>query len=89
MEITCADCGCLVERGIVIVPCDQHPDCCCGALPLLDAVDPMLEGKHPAERTEDRALAPARGVAPALDGPHAFDEPADDREQQVQANDPQ
>jgi hypothetical protein len=32
MEITCADCGCLVERGVIVRPCDKHPDCCCGDL---------------------------------------------------------
>ena len=34
MEITCAECGCLVDRGEIVTPCDQHPDCCCGELPL-------------------------------------------------------
>jgi aminoglycoside 6'-N-acetyltransferase len=29
VELTCADCGCLVERGVVITPCDRHPACCC------------------------------------------------------------
>lgn len=34
MEITCADCGCLVERGVVVTPCDRHPSCCCAHLPV-------------------------------------------------------
>lgn len=29
MEIVCAECGCLVERGVIIKPCEQHPGCCC------------------------------------------------------------
>jgi len=33
MEIACADCGCLVDRGMVIRPCDRYPSCCCGELP--------------------------------------------------------
>jgi len=33
VEITCADCGCLVDRGIVITPCDRYPTCCCAHLP--------------------------------------------------------
>ena len=33
MEITCADCGCLVDRGVVIVACAAYPNCCCTELP--------------------------------------------------------
>jgi hypothetical protein len=33
MEVYCAGCGCLVERGIRIVPCGS-PQCCCRELPL-------------------------------------------------------
>jgi hypothetical protein len=29
VEIACADCGCLVDRGVVIKPCAIYPDCCC------------------------------------------------------------
>ena len=32
MEIACADCGCIIERGIVLVRCG-NPDCCCRDLP--------------------------------------------------------
>jgi hypothetical protein len=32
MEITCADCGCLVDRGVIIQRCETHPDCCCHEL---------------------------------------------------------
>ena len=33
MEIACADCGCLVERGVVVTPCARYPACCCAHLP--------------------------------------------------------
>lgn len=36
MEMTCADCGCLVDRGVIIRPCDEHPDCCCRDLAVRD-----------------------------------------------------
>jgi hypothetical protein len=29
MEMTCAECGCLVDRGVIVTPCEKHPDCCC------------------------------------------------------------
>ena len=32
MQVTSADCGCLVDRGVVLRPCDKHPNCCCGEL---------------------------------------------------------
>lgn len=32
MEIICAECGCLVDRGEVIRRCDTQ-DCCCKDLP--------------------------------------------------------
>jgi hypothetical protein len=32
MELRCADCWCLVDRGEVIERCSE-PDCCCGNLP--------------------------------------------------------
>ena len=35
MEILCAECGCLVERGSVITRCGR-PDCCCAPLPDAD-----------------------------------------------------
>ena len=34
MEITCADCGCLVDRGVIVTACAAHPDCCCRDLPV-------------------------------------------------------
>jgi hypothetical protein len=32
VAITCADCGCVVERGVVLVRC-ADPECCCRDLP--------------------------------------------------------
>jgi hypothetical protein len=34
MEIACAGCGCVVDRGEIVQPGDTYPDCCCGHLPL-------------------------------------------------------
>ena len=34
MAITCAECGCLVDRGVIVTPCDAYPECCCTDLPL-------------------------------------------------------
>jgi len=32
VEIACADCGCIVDRGAVLVRCGD-PNCCCRDLP--------------------------------------------------------
>ena len=32
MQIACAECGCVVDRGIIVEPCAKHPDCCCSQL---------------------------------------------------------
>jgi hypothetical protein len=29
MEIICADCGCVVDRGVIIELCEKHPGRCC------------------------------------------------------------
>lgn len=34
MEIVCADCGCLVDRGVRVTVCAVGPDCCCQDLPI-------------------------------------------------------
>jgi len=34
MEITCAECGCRVESGVIIERCEEHPSCCCRHLPV-------------------------------------------------------
>jgi len=33
MEISCAECGCLVDQGVRIIPCDSA-ECCCLGVPL-------------------------------------------------------
>jgi hypothetical protein len=35
MEIACAGCGCVVDRGVIIERCESHPSCCCGELLVL------------------------------------------------------
>jgi len=30
MLMTCAECGCVVDRGVVARACPRAPDCCCG-----------------------------------------------------------
>jgi hypothetical protein len=37
MEITCADCGCRVDRGTIVERCEKQPGCCCDDLPLREA----------------------------------------------------
>jgi hypothetical protein len=37
VEFYCAGCGCLVERGVRLIPC-EGPECCCFELPV---VEPM------------------------------------------------
>ena len=37
MKVACPECGCVVDEGVVIVPCADYPDCCCGDLPACDA----------------------------------------------------
>jgi hypothetical protein len=39
MEINCADCGCLVERGAIVTPCVAYPNCCCAELSVRDSED--------------------------------------------------
>ena len=45
---------------------------------------PMPEREHPAEGAQDGTATPAVRGTTAFDGAHAFDEPTDDREEQIQ-----
>jgi hypothetical protein len=36
----CADCGCLVDRGVRLIPCDES-ECCCVDLPVAPPMDTM------------------------------------------------
>ena len=33
IEIGCAECGCIVNTGVRVIPCGK-PDCCCRHLPV-------------------------------------------------------
>jgi hypothetical protein len=33
MKVSCADCGCVVDKGVRLVPCGKR-DCCCQHLPV-------------------------------------------------------
>ena len=62
MEIACAECGCLVERGLIIKPCDEYPDCCCTDLPLgarepAEETEPVVQSPPPA--SDERRIFPA------------------------------
>jgi hypothetical protein len=34
VNIACAECGCVVDTGVIVAPCPHHPDCCCTELPV-------------------------------------------------------
>ena len=34
MNIICAECGCLVDCGVITEPCDKYPARCCTDLPV-------------------------------------------------------
>jgi hypothetical protein len=38
VEQTCAGCGCLVEEGVRLIPCDT-PECCCLELPIAEPME--------------------------------------------------
>ena len=33
VKVSCADCGCVVDKGVRLVPCGKS-DCCCQHLPV-------------------------------------------------------
>jgi hypothetical protein len=37
MRMGCADCGCVVDRGVRVEVCDHEERCCCAALPRCDS----------------------------------------------------
>lgn len=40
MQVECAECGCKVDRGVIVAACSNYPTCCCGTLPRdLEAID--------------------------------------------------
>lgn len=40
----CADCGCVVNRGVIVRACDQYPDCCCRELSVKKDISDSQEG---------------------------------------------
>jgi hypothetical protein len=32
MNVTCAECGCVGDRGVIIEACEKYPRCCCESL---------------------------------------------------------
>ena len=54
MTIACADCGCLVDRGIRVESCPDS-DCCCRHLPVATADDEAAQ--RPTWTTAREALA--------------------------------
>ncbi len=56
VTIACADCGCLVDRGIRVESC-ADPDCCCRHLPVATADDPTENSRDPVVVLPDPSLA--------------------------------
>jgi len=52
VPVACADCGCLVERGVRVESC-HRPDCCCEALPTRDDLDRVAAALRHALETRD------------------------------------
>jgi hypothetical protein len=52
MEISCAACGCLVDEGVRIIPCDSA-DCCCLDLPLAAPMETIAARIRTAFNTRD------------------------------------
>lgn len=53
MEIYCAGCGCLVDRGVRVVPC-HTTDCCCLGLPIqLRTLDQIADQINTAFATKN------------------------------------
>src|SRR5215207_32062 len=51
------------------------------------AAQPVSEGKYPSKRAQDWALAPAIGPTAAVHGAHCLDEQANDRKEEIDAQD--
>jgi hypothetical protein len=42
VKIACAECGCVVDRGIRLAVCSD-PECCCKDLPVAEGVETRLK----------------------------------------------
>jgi hypothetical protein len=49
VEFVCADCGCLVDRGVIVTPCEAYPNCCCVELSVRDS-GPATDENDPPKR---------------------------------------
>jgi hypothetical protein len=52
MEMYCADCGCLVDHGVRLIPCDAS-DCCCAELAAVDSMKTIAARIRIALNTRD------------------------------------
>jgi len=68
MEVICADCGCRVDRGVVVARCERYPECCCGDLPVRS---PSWSPGSGAGRMRDRAQQGSRPSVLAARPDHA------------------
>ena len=69
VEIRGADCGCLVERGVVVERC-ENPDCCCRDLPDKRQPGELPEKGQGWARSQIRRVGPRGDLSPdpALSG---------------------
>src|SRR5690606_21287789 len=56
MQITCAECGCVVDRGEIVGPCGQHPECCCRDLGSRDDTRERLHLLRPGGTAAESSL---------------------------------
>jgi hypothetical protein len=52
MEMLCAACGCLVDRGVRVIPCESS-ECCCLQLPTADPMEMMAARIRIAFNSQD------------------------------------
>jgi hypothetical protein len=53
MEIYCADCGCVIERGVRVAPCNAAGCCCLDLLIQLRTLDQIADQLRSAFATKD------------------------------------
>jgi len=46
------DCGCLIDRGVIMAFCADHPDWCCRDLQVGTPADPDVSGTRPSLAAE-------------------------------------
>jgi len=75
MEMHCADCGCLGENEVKLVPCNTS-ECCCADLPTTDPMEAIAARLRHALNTRDMDALRALIAADAIWGEGG---PDDDR----------